>query len=261
MRRPQASISGMLVLVAVAAIVLVALSQSREQTQSALLTAALVAGPSVAIVLSYGSSRQRSFLKALAKFALATLASVVAASLLVLAAVTLIAAFTRPFDPLVMLAVATATATLLLASRAAWFERGPRRAFGVGAATLGWPFLLVGLAPIVSDRVPALATTEVAHGFYPHLYFLAYPEEGPEGATVRAEVPVPTFNGRTARPVAPSYVRFMRLGHCMMSLAIALAGGLTARAMVARRESSDDTGSDFESPAPTTDWTLLWPGT
>jgi hypothetical protein len=260
MRRPQASISGMLALVAVAAIVLAAACQSTGQARSALLTAALIAVPSVAVATVYGPPRYRSFLKALAIFALAVAASIVAASLLIMAIVTLVAAFARPFDPLVMLAVATATATLMMAVRAAWLERGRRQAFGIGAAALGWPFLLGGLAPIVDDRVPSLVTMEVIHGLYPHLYFRDYPQEPPATATIREE-----FSRRygtiTKWPVAPPYVRFMRLGHCMTSLALALAGGLAARALFAGRESSDDARSDFESPVPTTDWTLLWPGT
>src|SRR5262249_48304121 len=68
---------------------------------------------------------------------------------------------------------------LAYVTRWALWGRGLRRSFGAGAAAFGWPFLFLGLAPALTDRVPVLWSTEFLHAIYPHVYVTAFPDPPP----------------------------------------------------------------------------------
>jgi hypothetical protein len=244
---PRVPIAGLLVATAILAIVFSMLSQP-GQVVSNLWNLAVWTTPPTAIFYTYGSERCRSAIRTVAA-ALLWLVS----GLLILAgfafcfAWLLLRCLEAPeliselvtFDIPLALAFGSTVVAMALVTARCLRGRGLRRSFGLGFAAFGWPFLLIGLAPAFVERAPVLWTTELLHAVYPALYLTSFPDAAP---------PLPTLGGRLEtfprqprksfvfETVTPGYLRFQVIGHCLIGLALATAGGFLARTLAARRD-------------------------
>jgi hypothetical protein len=246
MKRPQTSIAGLLIIVAGVAIVLGVLSQPWEQVANALLSLAVVAVPAACVSMHYGPDRWRAEARVLARGALVAALGLSALAVSLLAAAIVATAVLWPFDAVVLLAAVPTTLALIVAGCVARFGRGPRRACGGGALLFGVPALVIGLAPTLSDRAPALLTADAIHELYPYLYLSSYPEPAP-GAPTLGTIPVSAAGPRLVPAICPSYLRFQRAGHFAIVLGVALGGGRFTRALAIHREQLRTRG---DGPAP-----------
>ena len=170
--------------------------------------------------------------------------------LLILLIVAVLGVFTKIIllNNTVTFVLGSTVLVLAYVTRWALSGRALRRSFGVGAAAFGWPFLFLGLAPALTDRVPVLWSTEFLHAIYPHVYVTAFPDPPPLEPTLGASLPTMRMGFFLFRSISLNYLQFQLIGHCLISLAIAAAGGLLARTLAAGR-SATEAALDESGPA------------
>jgi hypothetical protein len=159
-------------------------------------------------------------------------------------------------DPASTLTLGLTVGIMAMVSHRIYGDRGLRRSFDVGFAALGWPYLLFGLAPAQDERIPVLWTTEFLHRAYSSCYLTTYPDPTPPVPILRPPAPVQRPGG-SPRPgpgvvgsaATRGYWRFQIVGHCLVSLAVATAGGLLACRLAARRNAPAAAPVDESRPA------------
>jgi hypothetical protein len=254
MSRPRIPIAGLLVAMAILAVVLSILNRP-SQTLPNLWNLAVWTIPPIGILSMYGSERCRAGIRSLV-VGLARGLVLLAASGLILAGLGLLLAVVLGvllkitlLNNLVASVLGSTALAMAFATRWAFRGRGLRRAFGAGAAACGWPFLFLGLAPVLSERVPVLWSTELLHAAYPHLYVTAFPEPEPPEPTLGASRSGTQLGLLIFKSVSLNYLQFQLIGHCLVSLGFAMAGGLLARALAAGRNAPAVATADESSPA------------
>ncbi len=120
---------------------------------------------------------------------------------------------------------------LAFALLGAIYRRGPRRAFWVGFALIGWGYLLLGFGPWCAEQVrPHLITTWLVDRLYPSI-------APSEVIGVDFDFKVATSSTPSQKGLSPhvyllatnSREPFQRIGQCLWALLLAFVGGRIAR--------------------------------
>jgi hypothetical protein len=245
MSRPRIPIAGLLVAIALLAVVFNLFSRPSQALPN-LWNLAVWTMPPTTILYAYGSDRCRSWIRSVAVrlfYLVLGLLVFVGSGLLV---VFLMGVFGRValLDVPTTLVLGSTVLIMAMVTRRAPWGAGPHRAFAVGFAAFGWPFLLLGLAPALDQRVPVLWTSEFLHQLYPHWYLMSFPDPWPSVPTLATSVRVSRPGGIVIGPAPQPYLQFQFIGHCVISLGIAMAGGLLARTLAKRRQAPAASGDE-----------------
>ena len=226
MNRPQIPIAGLLGAIAILAVIFTMIGRP-DRTVLTLWNLAVWGLPTIAILWVYGPAGFRDVLRAVAArlFRMALILAIVAGFVMLLGGLGLMMASLvepRPdrvlLVPFTLWALGLSVLTLAIVTRRGLRVRETGRPFAVGFAVTGWTILLAGLAPVWNESVPDLWTTEVFH------------------------------DPLLSRVVWRGYLQYHMIAHCLVTLAVAMAGGLLARQLAARREASAVTPADEPSP-------------
>jgi hypothetical protein len=132
------------------------------------------------------------------------------------------------------------------------YRRDERRAFWVGFATFGWPYLILCFGPVpgTSIKPPPLITTKLLEIVYPHISTIP-----PNKVIVQGEgVWEDSRNIKITSAATLGKVTFfrndtedfLRMGHAIASLIFACVGGFVAQSFAAGRVVSRPGSSELK---------------
>src|SRR5262245_3695592 len=131
------------------------------------------------------------------------------------------------------------------------FERGMRRVYWIGFATLGWSYLLLIYAPWLESRIGRFL---LAPNFFAYLAELLNPVPENSGGglqSVGVELLSTAAVGGGFGAMPPAHIaEYRRIGSSLEALLWAFAGGWVACYFASRRERNDDphAAQQFERP-------------
>lgn len=166
------------------------------------------------------------------------------------------AALAKPNEWWAMILTHATFAALFVGVLAAIYGHAARRAFWVGFAVVGWGYMAAGWANAMlsnagSDDAQQFVTTELLEWLGERT--LGTGQRFVATTTVSGRGPLGWFPGSSGGPMGASggaplsitpvpgtnpqaLSRFMRIGHSLLAIIMAVAGGLLARAFYYRRE-------------------------